>query len=158
MRVSTWLSKIVFIWNSFESSFWLKWVQNHVRDRFQDRFHLIWRWAPPYEMAVLFDWNLNRLFFNLLLCTGFDLERTDSSLCLTFTADQSMIERLSKVMSVGFVCDTFSQDPFPIEKKFVVQPRFCHWLLKCSVFVLCCPTSLSLANNFAVKTFDCLLE
>ena len=144
----------------FESSFWLKWVQNHVRDHFQDRFHLIWRWAQPYAVAVLFDWNLNRLFFNLLLCTGFDLERTDSSLCLNFTPHQSMIERLSKVMSVGLVCDTFPQDPFPIEKQFVEQPKFCHWLLKCPVFVPCCLTSLSLTNDFAVnlKTFDCLLE
>ena len=69
----------------FGCKLWLLSIHNYNWQPFFPSF-----WAPPYEVAVLFNSNLSWIpsqvgNLNLLLCTGFNLEYAALLLCCIFT-------------------------------------------------------------------------
>ena len=83
--VTTWLSNIAFHLR-------LIWLQTLVAIDSESRLTSFPSWAPPSEVAVLFNLNLSRWSFlwqvfdlDLLLCTGFNSEHAVLFLCHGFT-------------------------------------------------------------------------
>ena len=115
-QVSAWLSNITFHLQPI-------WLQTLVAiDSESCQRSLLSVCSQPSEVAVLFYWNLNRrpflrqvVDFDLLLCTGFNLQHADLFLSMILLRDQWIIEILSEVRNTALVSKTFSQNPSKID-------------------------------------------